>query len=99
MWTKRYLTRPTEEEYFRTKHPIASFSVLFPILVYYWFCKINAINHPWMLAGILGCLILGVGLAYTFAVVLKVYHKWLIPALCDVLGFTLTVVSLILAWQ
>ena len=29
-----------------------------------------------MLAGIIGCLILGVGLSYTFAIVLKVYNKW-----------------------
>lgn len=99
MWTKRYLTKPTKEEYFKTKHPIASFSIIFPILVYYWICKINDINHPWMLAGAIGCLVLGVGLSYTFAVVLKVYDKWLIPALCNIIGLSLIVISLIFAWQ
>ena len=98
MWTKRYITKPTKEEYFKTKHPIACFGMISPILVYYWICLLNDINHPWMFAGIIGCLILGVGLSYTFALALKVYNKWFIPTVCDILGMVLIVISLIFAW-
>ena len=98
MWTKRYLTKPTKEEYFKTKHPIATFSTILPILVYYLFCLITGINNPWMLAGIIGCLILGIGLSYTFAIVLKVYDKWLIPTSCNILGILLIAVSLVFSW-
>ena len=52
-----------------------------------------------MLVGAVGCLIFGVGLSYTFAIVLKVYNKLLIPTLCNVVGLLLAVISLIFAWQ
>ena len=94
MWTKRYLTNPTKEEYFKTKHPIPTFSMLVPLLIYYLFCAIRGINSPWMLAGIVGCLILGVGLAYAFAIKLKIYKKILLPVLCLLSGGILIAVSL-----
>lgn len=98
MWTKRYITKPTKEEYFKTKHPIASFCMISPILVYDWICLRNDMNHPWMLDGIIGCLIFGEGLRYTVALALKVYNKWFLPIVCDVLGMVLIVISLIFAW-
>ena len=98
MWIKRYLLNPTKEEYFKTKHPIASFGMISPTLVYYWICFLNDINHPWMFAGIIGCMVLGVGLLYTFAVILRVYKKWFVPTACDILGVLLIVISLVFAW-
>lgn len=99
MWTKRYITHPTKEEYFKTKHPILSCCMLTPLWIYYLICLINDINDPWMLVGMVGCLTLGVGLVHTFAILLKVYNKRLLPRLCNVLGTFLIVISLIFAWK
>ncbi len=96
MWTKRYLTNPTKEEFFKTKHPIVTSSMLVPLLIYYLFCSIKGINSPWMLMGMTGCLTFGVGLAYAFAIRLKIYKKVLLPILCLLSGGILVVVSLLL---
>ena len=98
MWTKQYLTKPTKEQYFKTKHPIGAVCMLVPMLIYYLFCKISGINSWWMLVGMLGCLTFGVGLVYAFAMKLKIYEKALVPALCLLCGGALIVLSLFLAW-
>ncbi len=95
MWTKRYLTKPTEEEYFKTKHPIATSSMIAPLIVYYLVCLIKGINSPWMLMGIVGCLVFGIGLGYAFAIRLKIYKKPLLPIVCLLSGGILVVMSLL----
>ncbi len=95
MWTKRYIFNPTKEEYFKTKHPIATSSILAPLIVYYLIVTFaDADNNWWLLVGFVGCLILGVGLAYAFAVKVKIYQKVLLPILCLAFGMALIIVSM-----
>lgn len=72
--------------------------MLVPLLVYYLFCLIKDINSPWMIAGMAGCLILGAGLAYAFAIRMKIYKKVIVPIVCLLLGSLLIVLSLLFAW-
>ena len=97
MWSKRYLLHPTKEEYFKTTHPIGSLCTIFPLLVYYVLCTINGLDSPWVILGVFGCVLFGMGLAYIVAIVLKVYQKVLTPILFLLLGGTLTVASVLLA--
>ena len=101
MWTKRYIFKPTKEEYFKTKHPIAISSMLVPMLLYYLIITFGGADRYnwWIMVGFVGCLILGVGLGYAFAVKVKIYQKILLPILCLLLGTALIAVSLfILFW-
>ena len=101
MWTKRYILKPTKEEYFKTKHPIATSSMLAPMLLYCLIITFGGADRYnwWIMVGFVGCLILGVGLGYTFAVKVKIYQKILLPILCLLLGAALIAVSLfILFW-
>ena len=97
MWTKRYLLHPTKDEYFQTMHPIGSLCTLSPLLIYYVLCAINHMDSPWSILGAVGCILFGMGLAYIFAIVLKVYQKKQIPVICLLLGGTLTAASVLLA--
>ena len=94
MWTKQYLFKPTKEEYFKTKHPIACASMLLPMMLYY-FIILFADNSWWIMVGFVGSLVLGIGLAYAFAVKVKIYQKVLLPILCVIFGTALIVVSLL----
>lgn len=101
MWTKQYIFKPTKEEYFKTKHPIATSSMLLPMILYYLIIVFGGADQYnwWIMVGFVGCLILGVGLGYGFAVKIKIYQKVLLPVLCLLFGTTLIVVSLfILLW-
>jgi hypothetical protein len=101
MWTKRYIFKPTKEEYFKTKHPVAISSMLVPMLLYYLIITFGGADRYnwWIMVGFVGCLILGVGLGYAFAVKVKIYPKILLPILCLLLGAALIAVSLfILFW-
>ena len=82
MWTKRYILKPTKDEYFKTKHPIATSSVLVPMIIYYLIITFAGAdrNNWWIMIGVVGCLILGVGLAYAFALKVKIYQKVLLLA-------------------
>lgn len=97
MWTRRYILHPTKEEYFKTKHPIATSSMLVPMILYYIFVIFsNADTHNWwIIVGFLGCLITGIGIAYAFAVKKRIYEKAWLPVLCLSLGGALLVVSLL----
>ena len=97
MWTKRYIFKPTKEEYFKTKHPIATSSMLVPMILYYLIITFAGVDRYswWIMVGFIGCLILGVGLAYLFAVKAKIYQKALLPTLCLMLGMILIVASLL----
>lgn len=94
MWTKRYILNPTADEYFKTKHPIATMSMLLPLLIYYVYCRFAGINSPWMILGALGCLLFGIGLACLFAVIKKIYTKACVPTLALILGSVLIIISL-----
>ena len=94
MWTKQYIFKPTKEQYFKTKHPIACASMLLPMLLYYMVI-LFADNSWWILVGFIGALILGIGLAYGYAVKVKIYQKILLPILCLASGAILIVVSLL----
>ena len=101
MWTKRYIFKPTKEEYFKTKHPIATSSMLVPMIIYYLIITFAGADRYnwWIMVGFVGCLILGVGLGYAFAVKVKIYQKVLLPTLCLLFGTVLVMVSLfILFW-
>ena len=95
MWTKQYIFKPTKEEYFKTKHPIACASMLFPMMLYY-FITLFADNSWWIMVGFVGSLVLGIGLAYAFAVKVKIFQKVLLPISCLISGMILIVVSLLL---
>ena len=96
MWTKDYILNPTADEYFKTKHPIATSSMLLPLGIFYLYTRFSGINSWWILVGSLGCLAFGAGLAYLFAVIKKIYKKVYVPILALVLGSLLIVISLIL---
>ena len=98
MWTKRYILHPTKEEYFKTKHPIATSSMLAPMILYSLFIAFSGVDthNWWIIVGYLGCIILGVGIAFAFAVERKIYEKTLLPILCLLFGGILLVVSLFL---
>ena len=97
MWTKRYILKPTKDEYFKTKHPIATSSVLVPMIIYYLIITFAGADRYnwWIMIGAVGCLILGVGLAYAFAVKVKIYQRVLLPTLCLIFGMILIVTSLL----
>ena len=97
MWTKRYIFQPTKEEYFKTKHPVATASMLVPMILYYLIIAFAGTDRYswWIMVGFVGCLVLGIGLGYAFAVKMRIYQKVLIPTLCLLFGSTLTVVSLL----
>ena len=97
MWTKRYLLNPTKEEYFKTTHPIGTACTITPLLIYYVLCTINNMDSPWLILGVFGCVLFGMGFSYIFAIVLKVYPKILTPIICLLLGSTLTATSVLLA--
>ena len=44
--------------------------------------------------GLVGCITLGIGLAYAFAVKVKIYEKPIVPVLCMSIGGIITVLSL-----
>ncbi len=92
---KGYLLHPTKDEFFKTKHPFATFPVLFPLFVYYIICQIFGWNSAWMILGIIGSLLLGVGLTYLSAILLKVYKKYHIPLLLTALGGILVAISIV----
>ena len=94
MWSKKYLLNPTADEYFKTKHPIATTAVLLPPGIYCLYIKIADINNWLVLIGASGCLIFGVGLAYLFAVIKKVYTKAYVPFLALILGSIMITASL-----
>ena len=97
MWTKRYIFKPTKEEYFKTKHPIAIASMLVPMILYYLtitFAGADRYNW-WIMVGFVGCLVFGIGLVYAFAVKIKIYQKVLLPTLCLLFGVVLIVVTLL----
>ena len=94
MWTKRYICKPTKEEYFKTKHPVGTISTLLPVCLYHLYCTITGINSWWMIVGLVGCITLGIGLAYAFAVKVKIYEKPIVPVLCMSIGGIITVLSL-----
>ena len=101
VWTKQYIFKPTKEEYFKTKHPIAMLSMVVPMGVYYLtitlmiaFAGADRYNW-WMMVGFVGSLVLGIGLAYAFAVRLKIYQKVLLPILCIIFGVLLIASSLL----
>ena len=98
MWTKRYILHPTKEEYFKTKHPIATSSMLVPMILYYLLIAFSGVDthNWWIIVGFLGCMMIGAGIAYAFAVKRKIYEKVLFPILCLLFGGTLLVVSLFL---
>ena len=97
MWTKRYILKPTKDEYFKTKHPIATSSILVPMIIYYLIITFAGVDRYnwWIMVGVGGCLILGVGLAYAFAVKVKIYQRVLLPTLCLIFGMILIVASLL----
>jgi hypothetical protein len=97
MWTKRYILRPTKDEYFKTKHPIATSSMLVPMIIYYLIIAFAGADRYnwWIMVGVGGCLIFGVGLAYAFAVKVKIYQRVLLPTLCLIFGIILIVISLL----
>lgn len=97
MRTKRYILNPTADEYFKTKHPIATSSMLLPLIIYYIYTRFSGINSWWIVIGAFGCLVFGVGLGYLFAVIKMIYEKVYIPILALILGCQLIVISLILA--
>ncbi len=92
---KRYLLHPTEEEFFRTKHPFATIPTLFPMIVYYVISLIFDWNSLWMMLGLLGSLLLGIGLSFFVAILLKVYEKYYIPLLLVVVGGILDAISIV----
>lgn len=96
MWTKRYILHPTKEEYFKTKHPIATSAMLVPMILYYLLIVFSGadVHRWWILVGFLGCLIMGAGIVYAFAVTRKIYEKGLLPVLGILSGGILLVVSL-----
>lgn len=98
MWTKQYIFKPTKEEYFKTKHPIATASILIPMILFYLIIAFGGADRYnwWMMVGFLGCLIFGVGAAYTFAFKRKIYEKALFPVLCLLFGGVLIATSLII---
>ena len=92
---KRYILHPTKEEYFKTQHPIAISSVLIPMILYYLIAMSDADTHNWwIIVGFFGSIFMGVGIAYAFAVIRKIYEKVLIAVLWLLFGGTLLVVSL-----
>lgn len=97
MWTKQYIFKPTKDEYFKTKHPIATASLLVPLILYYLIIAFAGADRYnwWIIVGFVGCLILGVGFAYAFAVKVKIYQKVLLPTLCLIFGLLLIVASLL----
>ena len=100
MWTKRYIFNPTKEEYFKTKHPIATSCMLIPMFLYYLIITVAVADHYnwWIMVGFAGCLILGVGLAYTFAIKRMIYKQSLWPLICLLAGVVLIAVSLVLVF-
>lgn len=97
MWTKQYIFNPTKEEYFKSKHPVATSSMLMPVILYYLIITLaGADQYNWfIIIGAIGCLVLGAGLAYGFAVKVKIYQKTLTPALCFISGMMLIILSLL----
>ena len=97
MWTKRYILKPTKDEYFKTKHPIAASSMLVPVIIYYLIITFAGADRYnwWIMIGSAGCLILGVGLVYAFALKVKIYQRVLPPTLCLIFGMILIVTSLL----
>ena len=100
MWTKRYILNPTKEEYFKTKHPIAASCMLFPMMLYYLIITFGGADNYnwWLMVGFAGCLILGVGLGYTFAIKRKICKQTLWPFLCLLAGVILIAISLVLVF-
>lgn len=95
-WTKRYIFNPTKEEYFKTKHPIASASMLVPMILYYLivtFAGADTYNW-WLIVGFFGSMIFGVGVGYTFAVIKKIYEKVWLPIMHLLLGAIIIAVGL-----
>lgn len=97
MWTKQYIFKPKKEEYFKTKHPIATASMSIPMILYYLAISFFGVDRYnwWIMVGFVGCLVLGIGLTYAFAVKVKIYRKILLPALCLIVGVILVTVSLL----
>lgn len=105
MWTKRYILNPTKDEYFKKtqgecftySHPIATGSVLAPMLISLLIIGLaGADRYNWWIAvEFVGSLIFGIGLSYSFAVMMKIYQKVWLPILFLILGLILIVVSFI----
>ena len=97
MWTKQYILKPTKEEYFNSKHPVATSSMLVPVILYDLIITLAGADqyNEWIIIGAVGSLIFGAGLVYGFAVKVKIYQNVLLPALCFISGMTLTVLSLL----
>ena len=96
MWTKQYIFKPTKEEYFKTKHPIATSSMLVPMILYYLiitFAGADTYNW-WIMVGFVGSIVFGIGLGYAFAVKVKIYPKALLPILCLIFGMMFILISL-----
>ena len=97
MWTKRYIFNPTKDEYFKTKHPIATSCMLIPMLLYYLIITFGGADNYnwWLMVGLAGCLILGIGLGYSFAIRRKIYKKTIWPFICIFAGVVFITVSLV----
>ena len=54
-------------------------------------------DSPWLILGAVGCVLFGMGLAYIFAIVLKVYQKIHTPIIYLLLGCAITAASILLA--
>ena len=70
--------------------------MLVPMILYYLIITLAGADRYnwWIMVGAVGCLVLGIGLSYAFAVKAKIYQKVLLPVLCLVLGMALIAVSL-----
>ena len=97
MWTKRYIFNPTKDEYFKTKHPIAISCMLIPMVLYYLIITFGGADNYnwWLMVGFAGCLILGMGLGYSFAISRKIYKQTIWPFICVFAGAVFITVSLV----
>lgn len=93
-----------ESDYeFKWKHPIGYFflvilgfiALMLPVVLYLFFILPYDINSPWMILGLIGGFVIGIGLFNFVAIIIKQYLGHLVSIVSFILGPILIWVSLV----
>ena len=88
---------------FKEKHPIGYFflvmlgiaALLLPVVIYLIFVISYDINSPWIMLGLVGGFVIGIGLFNYVAIIIKQYLGHLVSILSFIIGSILIWISLV----